>query len=172
MLMALKPFEGESKVGMFINSCFSHCQSESQDTWFAPNSPRLHDKTIAKLVGDWFFERGAAQEVDCPYPCDSTCHNIIPSNQVRPLSFRASKPVTVDGADSLASASWLALLRSRACAPRHGWRWNFAMKTCVLPLKERKSCFMRQGRDQNVRKCAEGHLYKGYPLITTLVIIA
>ncbi|XP_037436333.1 pectin acetylesterase 9-like isoform X1 [Triticum dicoccoides] len=78
MLMALKPFEGESKVGMFINSCFSHCQSESQDTWFAPNSPRLHDKTIAKLVGDWFFERGAAQEVDCPYPCDSTCHNIIP----------------------------------------------------------------------------------------------
>ncbi|KAF7067897.1 hypothetical protein CFC21_073722 [Triticum aestivum] len=80
MLMALKPFEGESKVGMFINSCFSHCQSESQDTWFAPNSPRLHDKAIAKLVGDWYFERGAAQEVDCPYPCDSTCHNIIPSN--------------------------------------------------------------------------------------------
>uniref|UniRef100_N1QTT7 Pectin acetylesterase n=1 Tax=Aegilops tauschii TaxID=37682 RepID=N1QTT7_AEGTA len=61
-----------------LNSAYGVYQSESQDTWFAPNSPRLHDKTIAKLVGDWFFERGAAQEVDCPYPCDSTCHNIIP----------------------------------------------------------------------------------------------
>uniref|UniRef100_A0A453LX63 Pectin acetylesterase n=1 Tax=Aegilops tauschii subsp. strangulata TaxID=200361 RepID=A0A453LX63_AEGTS len=50
MLMALKPFEGESKVGMFINSCFSHCQSESQDTWFAPNSPRLHDKVVLIII--------------------------------------------------------------------------------------------------------------------------
>lgn len=75
MLTALNLFEGDSKVGMFINSCFAHCQSELQDTWFAPNSPSLHNKTIAELVGDWYFERGAAQEIDCAYPCDLTCHN-------------------------------------------------------------------------------------------------
>ncbi|KQJ97730.1 pectin acetylesterase 9 isoform X4 [Brachypodium distachyon] len=44
MLTALNLFEGDSKVGMFINSCFAHCQSELQDTWFAPNSPSLHNK--------------------------------------------------------------------------------------------------------------------------------
>ncbi|VAH17914.1 unnamed protein product [Triticum turgidum subsp. durum] len=111
MLTALKPFEGEPEMGMFINSCFAHCQSELQDTWFAPNSPTLDNEvliidevklyacgllvmhgvctkiilefqTIAELVGDWYFERGAAQEIDCAYPCDSTCHNIIPLNQV------------------------------------------------------------------------------------------
>uniref|UniRef100_J3N4P4 Pectin acetylesterase n=1 Tax=Oryza brachyantha TaxID=4533 RepID=J3N4P4_ORYBR len=83
MLAALKPFEDEQKIGMFINSCFAHCQSELQDTWFAPNSPRLHSKTIAELVGDWYFERGPDKQIDCAYPCDSTCHNLIPSNQFR-----------------------------------------------------------------------------------------
>ncbi|KAG8092480.1 hypothetical protein GUJ93_ZPchr0012g19543 [Zizania palustris] len=81
MLAALKPFEDEQRVGMFINSCFAHCQSELQDTWFAANSPMLHNKTIAELVGDWYFERGPDKEIDCAYPCDSTCHNIIPFNQ-------------------------------------------------------------------------------------------
>uniref|UniRef100_A0A0D3HGE5 Pectin acetylesterase n=1 Tax=Oryza barthii TaxID=65489 RepID=A0A0D3HGE5_9ORYZ len=56
-------------------------QSELQETWLAPNSPRLHNKTIAELVGEWYFERGPGIEIDCAYPCDSTCHNIIPSNQ-------------------------------------------------------------------------------------------
>lgn len=46
MLTALEPFEGKPKVGMFINSCFAHCQSELQDTWFAPNSPRLRNKVL------------------------------------------------------------------------------------------------------------------------------
>ncbi|KAL6906431.1 hypothetical protein ACP4OV_004032 [Aristida adscensionis] len=81
MLTALKQFESEPKVGMFINSCFAHCQSELQDTWFAPNSPMIHNKKIAEVVGDWYFERGVAKEIDCPYPCDSTCHNILPSDQ-------------------------------------------------------------------------------------------
>uniref|UniRef100_A0ACD5TMP7 Uncharacterized protein n=1 Tax=Avena sativa TaxID=4498 RepID=A0ACD5TMP7_AVESA len=80
MLTALKPFEDEPKVGMFVNSCFAHCQSELQDTWFAPNSPTLQNETIAELVGNWYFERDAAQAIDCAYPCDSACHNIIPFN--------------------------------------------------------------------------------------------
>ncbi|XP_009382364.2 pectin acetylesterase 9 isoform X4 [Musa acuminata AAA Group] len=83
MLKALESFEGSQNGGMFINSCFTHCQSELQEAWFGPNSPRLHNKTIAEVVGDWYFGRGMAKEVDCPYPCDSTCDDLIPSNQGR-----------------------------------------------------------------------------------------
>lgn len=42
----------------------------------------LLPQTIAEVVGDWYFDRGMAKEVDCPYPCDSTCDDLIPSNQV------------------------------------------------------------------------------------------
>ncbi|TKV95065.1 hypothetical protein SEVIR_9G336500v4 [Setaria viridis] len=44
MLTSLKQIEGEPEAGMFINSCFAHCQSELQDTWFAPDSPMIHDR--------------------------------------------------------------------------------------------------------------------------------
>ncbi|XWS50504.1 hypothetical protein CRYUN_Cryun12cG0092600 [Craigia yunnanensis] len=83
MLAALNSFYKNSRRGgMFINSCFAHCQSESQDTWFAVDSPRIHNKTIAEAVGDWYFSRRVTKEIDCPYPCDITCHNLIPSPQV------------------------------------------------------------------------------------------
>ncbi|KAM7504763.1 hypothetical protein LguiB_003667 [Lonicera macranthoides] len=78
MLVALKYFfEYSKRGGMFINSCFAHCQSESQDTWFADDSPRVRNKTIAEAVGDWYFERRVTKVVDCAYPCDTTCHNLI-----------------------------------------------------------------------------------------------
>jgi hypothetical protein len=41
MLNELRVLAGSRVGGMFINSCFAHCQSERQDTWFAPDSPRL-----------------------------------------------------------------------------------------------------------------------------------
>ncbi|CAL5019049.1 unnamed protein product [Urochloa decumbens] len=63
--------------GLFINSCFVHCQSESQELWFSSDSPMLGNTTIANAVGDWFFNRSPFQKIDCPYPCDSTCHNRI-----------------------------------------------------------------------------------------------
>lgn len=45
MLAALYIFYKNSRRGgMFINSCFAHCQSESQDTWYAADSPRVHNK--------------------------------------------------------------------------------------------------------------------------------
>ncbi|XP_020210009.1 pectin acetylesterase 9 [Cajanus cajan] len=79
MLAALKPFNTNSRTGgMFINSCFAHCQSELQETWFAADSPRINKKTIAEAVGDWYFSRNTSKEIDCAYPCDSTCHNLIP----------------------------------------------------------------------------------------------
>ncbi|KAL9997628.1 putative pectinacetylesterase/NOTUM [Helianthus debilis subsp. tardiflorus] len=42
MLTAVRSFLfNSSSGGVFINSCFAHCQSESQDTWFALDSPLL-----------------------------------------------------------------------------------------------------------------------------------
>ncbi|KAI5400446.1 variant 5, Pectin acetylesterase 9 [Lathyrus oleraceus] len=51
MLAALKPFYFYSKRGgMFINSCFAHCQSESQETWFGDDSPRINKKVAISLT--------------------------------------------------------------------------------------------------------------------------
>ncbi|KAJ6761361.1 NOTUM-RELATED [Salix purpurea] len=77
MLVALRSFHIYSRRGgMFINSCFAHCQSESQDTWFARDSPQIYSKTIAEAVGDWYFSRNTSKLIDCAYPCDTSCHNI------------------------------------------------------------------------------------------------
>ncbi|KAM6541344.1 hypothetical protein CsatB_005791 [Cannabis sativa] len=77
MISAIKGFSLSSQNGLFINSCFAHCQSERQDTWFADNSPVLGNKAIAVSVGDWYFDREKVKEIDCPYPCDNTCHNLV-----------------------------------------------------------------------------------------------
>ncbi|XP_071705508.1 pectin acetylesterase 9 isoform X2 [Rutidosis leptorrhynchoides] len=78
MLTALRSFLfNSSRGGVFINSCFAHCQSESQDTWFALDSPQMYNETIAESVGDWYFSRNVSKKIDCPYPCDNTCHNLI-----------------------------------------------------------------------------------------------
>ncbi|EPS71696.1 hypothetical protein M569_03061, partial [Genlisea aurea] len=66
-----------SSKGYFINSCYAHCQTEMQETWFRSDSPLLNDKTIAEAIGDWFFDRNSFQHIDCAYPCDKTCHNRI-----------------------------------------------------------------------------------------------
>ncbi|XP_020260663.1 pectin acetylesterase 12-like [Asparagus officinalis] len=76
MLNAVKGFSMPKQNGLFINSCFAHCQMENQDTWFAKNSPRIGNKGIAKAVGDWYFDRAEVKAIDCPYPCDNTCHNL------------------------------------------------------------------------------------------------
>jgi hypothetical protein len=45
MIKVLKPFNLYSNNGgMFINSCFAHCQSEMQETWFGADSPRINNK--------------------------------------------------------------------------------------------------------------------------------
>ncbi|KAL7147462.1 hypothetical protein ABFS83_06G109000 [Erythranthe nasuta] len=76
MLETLQNFlVNSTRGGMYINSCFAHCQSESQDTWFAPDSPRVHNKTISEAVGDWYFGRKVSKEIDCAYPCNNSCHN-------------------------------------------------------------------------------------------------
>ncbi|KAK1277106.1 hypothetical protein QJS04_geneDACA015766 [Acorus gramineus] len=32
---------------------------------------------IAKSVGDWYYERSEVKAIDCPYPCDKTCHDLV-----------------------------------------------------------------------------------------------
>nr|VDD39350.1 unnamed protein product [Brassica oleracea] len=83
-------FRNSTRGGMFINSCFDHCQSALQETWLSPTSPRIHNKTISKIVGDWYFGRGdVVKEIDCPYPCDKTCHNLIPASTTDSLAPNA-----------------------------------------------------------------------------------
>lgn len=77
MLNVIRQFATSRQNGLFINSCFAHCQTERQDTWFADNSPVLHNKPIALAVGDWYFDRAAVKAIDCPYPCDNTCHHLV-----------------------------------------------------------------------------------------------
>ncbi|KAK9158549.1 hypothetical protein Scep_005123 [Stephania cephalantha] len=34
-------------------------------------------KSVSLSVGDWFFDRVGVSAIDCPYPCDNTCHNLV-----------------------------------------------------------------------------------------------
>ncbi|KAK9069302.1 hypothetical protein SSX86_013418 [Deinandra increscens subsp. villosa] len=75
-LKALSEFQQMKDVGMFINSCYIHCQTWISETWHGPNSPKINNKTIAESVGDWFFERKVSKHIDCPYPCNPTCYHM------------------------------------------------------------------------------------------------
>ncbi|XP_027108079.1 pectin acetylesterase 12 [Coffea arabica] len=77
MLNSVRSFAMSGQNGLFINSCFAHCQSERQDTWFADDSPAIGNKGIALAVGDWYFDRTGIKAIDCAYPCDKTCHNLV-----------------------------------------------------------------------------------------------
>ncbi|KAI8540369.1 hypothetical protein RHMOL_Rhmol09G0258100 [Rhododendron molle] len=74
MLSALRLFYIYSRRGgMFINSCFAHCQSESQDTWLAANSPRVHNKVKLKInaklenIEKYSFQESLKNEADTKY---------------------------------------------------------------------------------------------------------
>ncbi|KAK6251631.1 Pectinacetylesterase/NOTUM - like 2 [Theobroma cacao] len=76
-LVALLRLGKSSSRGMFIDSCYAHCQTEMQGLWLMPDSPLLNKTSIAKAVGDWFYDRNPFQKIDCAYPCNPTCHNRI-----------------------------------------------------------------------------------------------
>ncbi|KAL6536325.1 Pectin acetylesterase 8 [Orobanche gracilis] len=85
-IKALSGLGSSRPRGYFINSCYAHCQTETQETWFRSDSPLLDNKTIARSVGDWFYDRSPCTKIDCPYPCDSTCHNRVFDPQEHPLA--------------------------------------------------------------------------------------
>ncbi|MQL93022.1 hypothetical protein Taro_025660 [Colocasia esculenta] len=76
MLDALNSFNDKENRGIFLNSCYIHCQTISDMTWHSPSSPKVGNKTIAKAVGDWYFNRGAVAAIDCPFPCNPTCFHM------------------------------------------------------------------------------------------------
>ncbi|CAK9184204.1 unnamed protein product [Ilex paraguariensis] len=90
LLKTLSEFQQNKEGGMFVNSCFVHCQTWMAETWHSPSSPRINskvsfvnypvacssDKSIAESVGDWYFNRKAAKQIDCPYPCNPTCYHV------------------------------------------------------------------------------------------------
>ncbi|GLT81046.1 hypothetical protein SLA2020_524540 [Shorea laevis] len=75
ILISLLRIGKSSSRGMFIDSCYAHCQTEMQEFWFMAKSPALNKTRIAKAVGDWFYDRTPFQTIDCPYPCNPTCRN-------------------------------------------------------------------------------------------------
>ncbi|XP_038980108.1 pectin acetylesterase 5-like isoform X2 [Phoenix dactylifera] len=76
LLNSLSDFQHNRNGGMFIDSCFIHCQTISNITWHSPNSPKINNKTIAEAVGDWYFNRREVKEIDCAHPCNPTCINL------------------------------------------------------------------------------------------------
>ncbi|OMO97184.1 Pectinacetylesterase [Corchorus olitorius] len=76
LLKALREFQKSEDGGIFINSCYIHCQTWLPETWHSPSSPRINNKTIAESVGDWYFNREASKLIDCAYPCNPTCYNM------------------------------------------------------------------------------------------------
>ncbi|ESR46119.1 hypothetical protein CICLE_v100013711mg, partial [Citrus x clementina] len=76
-LNALAGLGISSSRGMFIDACYAHCQTEMQETWLRTDSPVLGKMSIAKAVGDWYYDRSPFQKIDCAYPCNPTCHNRV-----------------------------------------------------------------------------------------------
>ncbi|KAM3406178.1 hypothetical protein ACQJBY_000311 [Aegilops geniculata] len=74
---AMREIKQKKDWGIFIDSCFIHCQTLDSVTWHSPSSPRVNNKTMAEAVGDWFFDRREVKELDCEYPCNPTCHNLV-----------------------------------------------------------------------------------------------
>ncbi|XP_019421189.1 PREDICTED: pectin acetylesterase 8-like isoform X1 [Lupinus angustifolius] len=76
-MKALTAVGNSPSKGTFIDACYAHCQTGMQETWLRNDSPLLANTTIAKAVGDWFYDRKPFHQTDCTYPCNPTCHNRV-----------------------------------------------------------------------------------------------
>ncbi|BBN12779.1 O-palmitoleoyl-L-serine hydrolase [Marchantia polymorpha subsp. ruderalis] len=74
LLNQLKDLITNPKDGAFINSCYTHCQSEQDWSWSGADGPKINGKSISQVVGEWFNDDTAHIVVDCAYPCNPTCH--------------------------------------------------------------------------------------------------
>ncbi|CAN0840529.1 Pectin acetylesterase 8, partial [Linum grandiflorum] len=60
-LKTLTKASNSTSRGLYINSCFAHCQTEVQARWYMAGSPALGGTKIAKAVGDWLYDRKSFQ---------------------------------------------------------------------------------------------------------------
>ncbi|KAJ1286599.1 hypothetical protein BS78_03G364900 [Paspalum vaginatum] len=80
LVSELKVAEENKDWGLFIDSCFTHCQTPFNISWYSQISPRLGNKSIAEAVGDWYFgRRQDVKQIDCKYPCNPTCSSLLPT---------------------------------------------------------------------------------------------
>ena len=61
MLNAIEGVSRSTQNGLFINSCFAHCQTERQDTWFADDSPLIGNKV--SLTQLWSIQFNKIYEI-------------------------------------------------------------------------------------------------------------
>lgn len=54
VLNALKPVMDNKQHGLFLDSCYAHCQAGGEDTWMLDNSPII-DNTVHHLSSDFFI---------------------------------------------------------------------------------------------------------------------
>ncbi|KAM7497936.1 hypothetical protein LguiA_022350 [Lonicera macranthoides] len=59
----LNGLDNHSSRGLFMDSCYAHCQTLFGPKWQGTNV-KLNDKTISDAVGDWFYDKGVVQLVD------------------------------------------------------------------------------------------------------------
>ncbi|GAU46477.1 hypothetical protein TSUD_177050 [Trifolium subterraneum] len=50
LLKTVNEFQQRKDIGMFIDSCFIHCQTWMGETWHSPTSPKLKDKVTVVLA--------------------------------------------------------------------------------------------------------------------------
>nr|GEZ28827.1 hypothetical protein [Tanacetum cinerariifolium] len=72
-LGTLWPVTNSTSRGMFINTCFTHCQSETQSAWYGNPTSKLDDKTIAEGVGEWYYDNSEVKKVDTEHVLPHYC---------------------------------------------------------------------------------------------------
>uniref|UniRef100_A0A0D9VAX7 Pectin acetylesterase n=1 Tax=Leersia perrieri TaxID=77586 RepID=A0A0D9VAX7_9ORYZ len=60
-----------------IRNSLKFYKSMKSLAWHSPSASRINNKTIAEAVGDWFFDRREVKDIDCEYPCNPTCYNVV-----------------------------------------------------------------------------------------------
>ncbi|XP_076959180.1 pectin acetylesterase 8-like [Bidens hawaiensis] len=62
-LGAISVVANSSTKGMFINNCYTHCETD-QTIWYEKPTSKLQNKSMAEAAGDWFFDKNGFQKVD------------------------------------------------------------------------------------------------------------
>lgn len=80
-LQRLEPLLDYRKDGAYVDSCYVHCQTDYGELWSGGGGgcPSVEGKSIARVVGDCYFERDSTKVVDCPFPCNPSCGGYVKS---------------------------------------------------------------------------------------------
>ncbi|KAL3651009.1 hypothetical protein CASFOL_007412 [Castilleja foliolosa] len=78
-LKTLKDAGDSSSTGLFINTCYFHDILYSAPRWNFNELPTFGNKTVAQVVGDWYFDRSIIKLVDTQTDNPVHCHAPITS---------------------------------------------------------------------------------------------